>query len=87
MDYDHEQALGTDSFGCGFDGGRRNNHRGDDAIPGFARCLRQRQLLIAACDEPIAPIRKSRTPSVAGARRLGALRLRQRELERLRCLA
>jgi hypothetical protein len=49
--------------------------------------LRQPQLLIAVCDEPIAPIRKSRTPSVAGARRLGALRLRHRELERLRCLA
>jgi hypothetical protein len=39
------------------------------AIPGFARRLRQRQLLIAVCDEPIAP--QSRNPKRGGGATLG----------------
>jgi hypothetical protein len=56
---------------------RRNDHRGDDAVPGFARRLRQRQLLIAVCDESIASSRKRETPSTQ-ARAWGSSWLRQR---------
>jgi hypothetical protein len=49
---DHEQAPGPDSFRFGSNGWRGNDRRGDDAIPGFGHRLRQRQLLIAVCDEP-----------------------------------
>jgi hypothetical protein len=39
------------------------------AIPGFAGRLRQRQLLRAVCDEPIAP--QSRNPKRGGGATLG----------------
>jgi len=46
-DYDHEQDVRPSGFDLGFSGWRRNDRRGDGAISGFGRILRQRQLLKA----------------------------------------